>query len=310
MTPPPYGSCFEDLDEQIQDCCGLPEIFITDDGFRVCRNCGMVFGTEYVSTERRAYTADEVRARRRTEPRWRSYGPRTVIGLTSTDSKGRQLASRRAQLFNRLSKIQGSLINSIERNFWESRPKLASLCQKLQIPDFIQESAWKIYSEVAKQKLTMGRSIESFVTASLYAAIRIHDFPRLLEEIVEIAMIPLRSVHRSLGLIVRKVLPKMNLHYHPISPNPLIYRFGAELELSIATQKFAFDLLKSASKRGLRKMGKDPKGIAAAVLYLAAKHRGERKTQTQIANVARITEVTLRTRAKQIRGHLIMNTTY
>lgn len=305
MTPPPYGSCFEDYDEKTEVCCACPEVFITDDGFRVCRNCGMVFGTEYVSTERRAYTADEVRARRRTEPRWRSYGPRTVIGLTSTDSKGRQLASRRAQLFNRLSKIQGSLINSIERNFWESRPKLSSLCQKLQIPDFIQESAWKIYSEVAKQKLTMGRSIESFVTASLYAAIRIHDFPRLLEEIVEVAMIPLRSVHRSLGLIVRLILPKMNLRYHPISPNPLIYRFGAELDLSITTQKFAYDLLKSASKRGLRKMGKDPKGIAAAVLYLAAKQKGERKTQTQIASVARITEVTLRTRAKQIRGHLI-----
>ena len=305
MTPPPYGSCFEDFDEKTEVCCGSPEVFSTDDGFRVCRNCGMVFGTEFVSTERRAYTADEVRSRRRTEPRWRLYGPRTVIGLTSMDSKGRQLASRRAQLFNRLSKIQGSLINSIERNFWESRPKLSSLCQKLQIPDFIQESAWKIYSEVAKQKLTMGRSIESFVTAALYAAIRIHDFPRLLEEIVEIAMIPLRSVHRSLGLIVRMVLPKMNLRYHPISPNPLIYRFGAELDLSITTQKFAYDLLKSASKRGLRKMGKDPKGIAAAVLYLAAKQKGERKTQTQIASVARITEVTLRTRAKQIRGHLI-----
>ncbi|MHA1519918.1 MAG: transcription initiation factor IIB [Promethearchaeota archaeon] len=306
MTPPPYGSCFDDFDDDKTNiCCGTPSVFITDDGFRVCRNCGMVYGTEYVSTERRAYTADEVRARRRTEPRWRLYGPRTVIGLTSMDSKGRQLASRRAQLFNRLSKIQGSLINSIERNFWESRPKLSALCQKLQIPDFIQESAWKIYSDVAKQKLTMGRSIESFVTASLYAAIRIHDFPRLLEEIVEVAMIPLRSVHRSLGLIVRMVLPKMHLRYHPISPNPLIYRFGAELDLSITTQKFAYDLLKSASKRGLRKMGKDPKGIAAAVLYLAAKQKGERKTQTQIASVARITEVTLRTRAKQIRGHLI-----
>lgn len=307
MTPPPYGSNFEDIDDEEEFCCDEPEIFITDDGFRLCRNCGLVFGTEYVSTERRAYTADEVRSRRRTEPRWRSYGPRTIIGITSTDSKGRPLASRRAQLFNRLSKIQGSLINSIERNFWESRPKLASLCQKLQIPDFIQESAWKIYSEVAKQKLTMGRSIESFVTASLYAAIRIHDFPRLLEEIVEVAMIPLRSVHRSLGLIVRRVLPKMNLRYHPISPNPLIYRFGSELDLSITTQKYAFDLLKSASKRGLRKMGKDPKGIAAAVLYLAAKQQGERKTQTQIANVARITEVTLRTRAKQIRGHLLIS---
>ena len=35
-----------------------------------------------------------------------------------------------------------------------------------------------------------GRSIEGFVAASIYAAIRIHNFPRVLEEVVEVAMIP------------------------------------------------------------------------------------------------------------------------
>ncbi|MHA1855863.1 MAG: transcription initiation factor IIB [Promethearchaeota archaeon] len=287
-----------------EKCCTDPDIIVTDDGFLVCRNCGVVISQELVSTERRAYTADEVRNRRRTEPRWRTYGPRTIIGLNKVDSKGNHLDSKRTQLFNRLSKIQGSLINSIERNFWESKPKLTNLCLKLQIPDFIQESAWSIYSQVAKKKLTMGRSIESFVTASLYAAIRIHNFPRLLEEIVDVAIISIRSVHRSLGLIVRLVLPEMGLRYKPISPSPLIYRFGAELNLSIKTQRHAFDLLKTASHYGLAKMGKDPKGIAAAVLYLAAKNKGEKRTQTQIASIARITEVTLRTRAKQIKTKL------
>ncbi len=301
----PYGMDYDGLDEKQDACCTSPHLVLSDDGFRVCQNCGVVYGQEFVSSERRAYTADEVKNRRRTEPRWRTYGPRTVIGISKTDCKGQQLDSKRAQLFSRLSKIQGSLINSIERNFWESKPKLMSLCQKLQIPDFIQESAWKIYSQVARQKLTMGRSIESFVTASLYAAIRIHNFPRLLEEIVEVALIPIRSVHRSLGLIVRIILPQMGFKYKPISPNPLIYRFGAELGLTITTQKDAYNILVAASKRGLKRMGKDPKGIAAAVLYLAAKHNGERKTQTQIASIARITEVTLRTRAKQIRGHLV-----
>jgi transcription initiation factor TFIIB len=214
------------------------------------------------------------------------------------------LESRRAQLFNRLSKIQGSLINSIERNYWESRPKLSTLGQKLHIPDYIMETAWKIYSEVAQQKLTMGRSIESFVAACMYSAIRIHDFPRLLEEILEVAMLPLRSVHRSLGLVVRIILPKLKMHYKPISPEPLVFRFGSELNLAITTQRKGADMLKYACRKGLRKMGKDPKGLAAAVLYIASKTTGERKTQTEIANVARITEVTLRTRAKQIKTYL------
>ncbi|MHA1821469.1 MAG: transcription initiation factor IIB, partial [Promethearchaeota archaeon] len=127
---------------------------------------------------------------------------------------------------------------------------------------------------------------------------------RLLEELTEVAMVPLRSVHRSLGLIVRNVLPILGMKYRPISPEPLIYRFGNELNLSINVQKKAAELLKNATKSGLKKMGKDPKGLAAAALYMAAKITPERKTQTQIAEVARVTEVTLRTRAKQIKSHL------
>jgi transcription initiation factor TFIIB len=302
----PYGSCnFEEI-ETDEPCCSTPQLIITDDGVKVCHNCGMVYGQEFVEHERRAYTADEVKNRRRTEPRWRNYGPRTVIGISSSDCKGHQLESKKAALFSRLAKIQGSLINSIERNYWESKPKLQSLGTKLHIPDYIMETAWKIYSEVAQQKLTMGRSIDGFVTASLYAAIRIHDFPRLLEEVVEVALLPLRSVHRSLGLVLRLILPKLNMRYKPISPDPLVFRFGNELQLGIGTQKRASDLLKYASKHGMHKMGKDPKGLAAAALYLVSKGSGsvERRTQTQIADIARVTEVTLRTRAKQIKLYL------
>jgi transcription initiation factor TFIIB len=290
-------------EEEEAPCCENPDLMISDDGIRVCRNCGLTFGQEMVSHERRAYTAEEVRARRRTEPRWRCFGPRTVISRVKSDAKGRQLPAKKQALFARLSKIQGSLINSIERNYWEAKPKLHALANKLVIPDFIVETAWKIYSEVAQQKLTMGRSIEAFVCASLYASIRIHDFPRLLEELTEVAIIPLRSVHRSLGLIVRNVLPVLNLKYRPIDPEPLVYRFGNELNLSIGVQKSAAQLLIDASKNGLKRMGKDPKGLAAAALYMAAKGTKERKTQTQIAEVARVTEVTLRTRAKQIKSH-------
>jgi len=301
----PYGNFDEeDEEDETSPCCARPDIGVSADGLRVCRTCGMTFGQSFVSQERRAYTAEEVKQRRRTEPRWRTYGPRTVISTVKTDAKGRQLAAKKQALFARLSKIQGSLINSIERNYWEAKPKLHALATKLNVPDYIIETAWKIYSEVAQQKLTMGRSIEAFVCASLYASIRIHDFPRLLEELTEVAMVPLRSVHRSLGLIVRNVLPVLNLKYRPISPEPLIFRFGNELNLSIKVQKSAAEILKAASKTGLKKMGKDPKGLAAAALYMAAKASPERKTQTQIAEIARVTEVTLRTRAKQIKTHL------
>lgn len=293
--------------EDDQPCCPQPEIIVSRDGMRVCQNCGMTFGQAFVDSERRAYTNEEVASRRRTEPKWRSFGPRTVITGVGTDARGHHLEARKQALYSRLSKIQGSLVSSLERNFWEAKPKLNALALKLSIPSQIVETGWKIYTEVARQKLTMGRSIDGFVAASLYAAIRIHNFPRLLEEIIETGVIPLRSVHRSLGLIVRQVFPVLKMKYRPVTTRSLVFRFGNELKLSMATQTSAADMLMESKKRGLKSMGKDPKGLAAAALYMACKTAAEKRTQAQIAEVARITEVTLRTRVKQIRSYLPRN---
>jgi transcription initiation factor TFIIB len=285
------------------ECCNKQSIQIRD-GNRLCLNCGMIYQKEFVGNERRAYTVEEIQNRKRTEPRWREFGPRTMLPNTKTDSKGKSIGAKEQALFSRLSKIQNSLISSIERNFWEAKPKLKMLCSKLNIPEYISDSAWKIYSLVAKKKLTMGRSINGFIAGALYAAIRVHDFPRLLDEVCESSLTPRRTVHRSLAMIIREVLPELNLRYQPITAESLIFRFGNELELPMNIQKTAINMLKQASQNGLKRTGKDPKGLAAACIYIAAKDGDMRKTQSRVAEIAKITEVTLRSRAKQIRAKL------
>jgi len=288
---------------KMEDCCEKPSVQ-SKDGNRLCLNCGMIFQKEFVENERRAYTIEEIQNRKRTEPRWRDFGPRTMLPTVKTDSKGKSIGAQEQALFLRLSKIQNSLISSIERNFWEAKPKLKMLCSKLNIPEYISESAWKIYSIVAKKKLTMGRSIDGFIAGALYASIRVHDFPRLLDEICDSSLTPRKTVHKSLAMIIREVLPELNLRYQPITAESLIFRFGNELELPMNIQKEARNMLKEASKNGLNRIGKDPKGLAAACIYIAAKKCLMRKTQSKVAEIAKVTEVTLRSRAKQIKSKL------
>ena len=284
-------------------CCDNPFVE-SRDGNEICINCGLIFERTFVGNERRAYTVEEIQTRRRTEPRWRDFGPRTMLPNTKTDSKGKSIGAKEQALFSRLSKIQNSLISSIERNFWEAKPKLKMLTSKLNVPEYISETAWKIYSIVAKKKLTMGRSINGFIAGSLYAAIRVHDFPRLLDEVCEASLTPRRTVHRSLAMIIREVLPELKLRYQPITAECLVFRFGNELELPIQIQKNAINMLKDASRNGLQRTGKDPKGLAAACIYIAAKNGSIRKTQSKVADIAKITEVTLRSHAKQIKNKL------
>ncbi|TFG06940.1 MAG: hypothetical protein EU539_06330 [Promethearchaeota archaeon] len=298
------NSSIEEEQSTTEDhCCENPLVQIRD-GNRVCLNCGMIFQKEYVGNERRAYTVEEIQNRKRTEPRWRDFGPRTMLPNTKTDSKGKSIGAKEQALFSRLSKIQNSLISSIERNFWEAKPKLKMLSSKLNIPEYISDSAWKIYSIVAKKKLTMGRSINGFIAGALYAAIRVHDFPRLLDEVCEASLTPRRTVHRSLAMIIREVLPELGLRYQPITAESLIFRFSNNLDLPMEIQKRAIEMLQTATKNGLQRTGKDPKGLAAACIYIAAKEGSMRKTQSTVADVAKITEVTLRSRSKQIKSRL------
>ena len=293
--------------EQTEErCCENPCIDIRG-GNNVCLNCGLVFEVHLVENERRAYSNEEIENRKQTEPRWRDFGSRTILSTSKMDYKGNYLNAEKKTLFLRLSKIQNSLISGVERNFWEAKPKMKQIVSKLNIPEYIHEIAWKIYTIAAKKKLTMGRSIDGFITASIYVAIRVHEFPKVLEEISDAAMINRKIVIHALSLLVRGILPELNITYKPISAKQLIFKFGNELGLSMDIQKKALKFLSNSLKKGLTSIGKDPKGLAASAIYLAAKSTEEKKTQTELAEIAKITEVTLRTRIKEIRDRIGLN---
>ena len=298
-----YKELFDQEKLSEDKCCQSPCIDIRG-GNEVCLNCGMVLDRHLAEDERRAYNNEEKEKRKQTEPRWSNFGSRTIIPKEKIDYNGRSFNVEKKALFSRLSKIQNSLISSTERNFFEAKPRMKQLVSKLSIPKYIHETAWKIYAVAAKKKLTMGRSIDGFISASLYAAIRVHEFPKILEEISDGAMISRKLVVHSLGLILRYVLPELNLNYKPINPEQLIFKFSNELGLPLEIQKNALKLFSNSAKTEISQIGKDPKGLAASAIYLAAKKTKDRKTQTEIAEIAKITEVTLRTRIKEIKSKL------
>lgn len=286
----------ENLDVVCCDDVNLQNV----DGEMTCINCGMVHEKVLLSKERRAYDKYQMDDRQQHETRWRDFGPRTILPKPKKDFKGNTIKGKKITLYNRLSKIQQSLISSKERNLWEAKPRLKKLTQKLNIPETIIQTAWKIYYTVANKNLTVGRSIDGFIAASLYASIRLHELPRLLEEVAEKSPVPRHTIHRSLYIIIQEILPKLKMKYKPITPEQLIFRFGNCLNLPIEIQKKAANILIAAYKGGLKRVGKDPKGFAASVIYMAAKPTKHRKTQNVVSGVARITEVTLRSRIKDI----------
>jgi transcription initiation factor TFIIB len=50
--------------------------------------------------------------------------------------------------------------------------------------------------------------------------------------------------------------------------------------------------------------GKDPMGMAASIVYISCLKTGEDRTQTQIADVSGVTDVTVRNRLKELKNRL------
>ena len=104
---------------------------------------------------------------------------------------------------------------------------------------------------------------------------------------------------KQIGKNYRFLSRELNIKLKPTSPSDYIPRFASKLGLSGEVQSKAIEIIRKAKNCGVLN-GKGPTGIAATALYISSILLGERKTQRDIAEIAGITEVTIRNRYKEI----------
>jgi len=295
---------FEENGEKGSPCCDNSKIS-EEDGFYVCLNCGIVFSRILDDSPRRAFTREEILKRKSNERVYSPIGPRTII-RGSRDAKGTLLSPKDKSKFTKLAKYQRSLITSYERNLYFAFPNLQRMQKRLGIPDAVADDALRIYTETVKNRLTMGRSIDSLLSASIFAALRVHGIPRTIEEIIKVAQIPKKKVLKNFRLILMEVLPKLGMKVQHFSADRYVDKFNEELKLPMRCRNFAVGLIEKAMESGFNSSGKDPKGIAAAAIYIASKISNENRTQKEISKLAGVTEVTLRVRVKDLQKYANM----
>jgi transcription initiation factor TFIIB len=99
---------------------------------------------------------------------------------------------------------------------------------------------------------------------------------------------------------------ELDLKIPLIDPMKCITRVANKANLTERTKRAAVDIMKKVTKSGIS-AGKDPMGLAASVLYIACLNTGESRTQTDIADAAGVTEVTVRNRYKNLKDQLAFN---
>jgi transcription initiation factor TFIIB len=224
-------------------------------------------------------------------------GLSTNIGWQNKDAYGRSLSSEQRQKMQRLRTWNERFRtrDSKERNLKQALGEIDRMASALGLPQNVRETASVIYRRALGDDLLPGRSIEGVATSALYASARMAGNPRSLDEMARVSRVEKMELTRTYRYIVRE----LSLEVQPADPEHYLPRFISDLELSEETQRQARDLVEGARQSGLLS-GKSPVGIAAAAVYAAALLTNEKVTQSQVSDVADISEVTIRNRYKEL----------
>ena len=292
--------------EEITQCPDCGSTHLSRDYSRaelVCNKCGLVIDEDFIDhgPEWRAFDSDQKEKRARVGAPMtytiHDKGLSTEIDWANKDSYGKTIPTRnRAQLY-RLRKWQRRIriADATERNLALALTNLDRMASGLGLPRMVRETAAMIYRKAALKNLIRGRSIEGISAAALYAACRQCHVPRTLDEISHVAHIPRKEIGRNYRFVSKEIKLKLL----PTAPEDYISRFCSELKLSGEVQVKAMEILKLAAEKALI-IGRGPTGNAAAAIYIASVLCGDRRTQREVADIAGVTEVTIRNRYKEI----------
>jgi len=225
-------------------------------------------------------------------------GLATVIGTPDRDASGHKIDAAMRSMMERLRTwdVRTQTHSSTDRNLRHAFYELDRLKDKLGLSDAIVEKTAYIYRKAQERMLIRGRTISGILAAAIYIACRELGTPRTLKDIAADSNVKLKEVARSYRLLYFELDLKTPL----IDPMKCIVKVANKSKLSEKTKRQAAEIMAIVNKREIS-AGKDPMGLAASVLYLASLKNGESITQTDIADAAGVTEVTIRNRAKDLR---------
>jgi len=269
----------------------------------VCMDCGYVVAAQQTDQgpEWRAFDSEQ-RAKRA-----RAGAPATFTihdkGLSTTidwhdrDIHGKSLPhGEKAQIY-RLRKWQRRIrvSDATERNLAFALSEISKIANNLNLPKNVLETASVIYRKAVKERLIRGRSIQGVTAAAIYVACRQCGVARTLEDISQASPVNKKEVARC----YRFLLKQLDYFIKPVKPGQYITKFCNQLTMQGKVEEIAHQILFAATELKLTS-GRGPTGIAAAVSYIASILTGERKTQREIAEIAQVTEVTIRNRYKEL----------
>jgi len=265
----------------------------------VCTECGLVVDEDQLDRgpEWRSFEDDSEEKARTGAPLTRSRHDRglsTEIGR-STRLKGRK-RRQMARLRREHSRAQTG--SKRDRNQRIGFIEIRRLVSQLDLSTTIRDRACVLFESAQEADLLVGRSIEGFAAAAVYATCRTGGIARTVEEVAADAQADGDELRVAYDAINRE----LGLPTGPIDPREYLARFASQLDLRVDVERRARELATFVVEENLAG-GRAPSGVAAACLYTAAREGDVDVTQREVADVAGVAPATLRSTYQDVHSN-------
>lgn len=280
--------------------------FIDDEktGETICTTCGYVVSTRNIDQGKdwRAFTMEDERSKARTGLPISPLIPDK--GLTTRVGRLRRGSPEQIAKANRLQKVnQRNRGSNIERNLRRAFDMMDIICATIGINNNARERSAIVYRKAVERKLSRGRPMDALICACLFTGCKNNETPKPLEEFSRFA--DERQVKNCIALLV----DEMKLNITASYPKEFVQEIAEKGCITNNARMNAFKILDRLELIGIS-MLRDPRGLAAAALYIgckASKTETDRiQTQRDMAVYAGLTEVTVRNRIQDIKSVLII----
>ena len=174
--------------------------------------------------------------------------------------------------------------------------ELGSLSVCLSVPPEVTDEAARVCTRGLERGFMNGRTRAQMTASSLYAACREKEVLTTLDDVAAASGVRRDEVARCYRLLVTE----LDMQIPILHPAEYVDRLASKANIDAWVQARALEILSKAERKGTT-AGKDPIGLAASALYLAATLEGQKLTQRSAAEAAGVAEATVRNESKRLR---------
>lgn len=204
----------------------------------------------------------------------------------------------------------GYVSESREMTISNARTGIHNMASALRIPSHVADRALRFFTLALDggasaatgdepKNYVLGRKSEYTVASCLYVACRMEKTTHMLIDFADAIQVNVFILGRSYLKLIRV----LNLRLPLIDPSIYIARFAALLDFGDETQKVAYDASRLVSRfqKDWITEGRRPAGICGACLVLAARMNHFRRSVSEVIQVVKIADVTLRARLDEFK---------